>query len=273
MALWSTAMRFIIIIFLVITLHSNERIVTLSPALGEIVSGLGLEKSIVGVSDYSFYPHSLQNKEKVGGYFSLSLEKIIALKPTLVVGLPYQNDILRKLEHFNISTLSLKLERIEEIKKGIEKLGKQLNKTEEADALILQINHASKDITPLKTSRKVLIVFAASSGLSKGVYVAGHNLYFEEVLHLCGAQNAYTDTYRAQPVLHIENLIATNPDTVLLLYGPKDSYNEQQVRQEWQKLPINAAKTNSIKIIQSDYLLIPSQRISNTITTLCEAIK
>lgn len=266
-------MRLIVIIFLVITLHAQERIVTLSPALGEIVTGLGLEKNIVGVSDYSLFPASLKNKPKIGGYFSLSLEKIIALEPTLVIGLPYQRDILKKLEHFNIKTVSLKLERLQEIKESIHKLGEKLDRSKEAHALISQINQASKQVTPLKKSKKVLIVFANSSGIDKGVYVAGHNLYFEEILHLCGAQNAYSDTYSAQPLLHIENLIATNPDTVLLLYGPKDRYNKQQILKKWQQLPINAVKNSSIKIIQSDYLLIPSQRVAKSIDTLCEAIK
>lgn len=266
-------MRFIILLSLIINLHATERIITLSPAIAEIVAALGAQDDIVGVSEYTLFPPSLQNRPKVGGYFSLSLEKILVQNPTLVIGLPQHTKILNKLEHFHIKTLTLPLQTITEIKNAITITGDYLNRKTEVLPLIEAINKSIKNAPKLTKSKKVLIVFANASGIKKGVYVAGHNLYFEEILHICGAQNAFSDDYAAQPLLHIENLIATNPDTVILLFGPKDNYEASKVMASWQILPINAVKTQSIKIIQSDYLLIPSHRVAKSIQTLCEAIK
>ena len=266
-------MRIIILLLLTLNLYAHERIVTLSPAIAEIVSGLGEQKRIVGVSDYTLYPQSLTLKPHIGGYTNLSLEKTLSLKPTLVIGLEHQHDFLQKISRFGIETMTLKLERIEEIKTAILALGQRLHKSEEASSLITTINRAITDAPKSKTSPSTLIVFANSSSLSRGVYVAGHDLFFEEILEICGAKNAYSDHYTLQPILSPENIIAIDPDRVLLLLGPLDQTDPMAVKKQWMQLPIKAAKNRAIRVIQNDYILIPSQRIARTIATLCGALR
>ncbi|MDA3947205.1 MAG: helical backbone metal receptor [Helicobacteraceae bacterium] len=266
-------MRLIISLLIALSLFGSERIITLSPAVAEITAALGAEDEIVGVSEYTYFPQSLQSRPKIGGYFSLSLEKIIALRPTIVIGLPHQEKLLSQLESFKIKTLQLQLKKIDDIKHAINTVATELGREEDAKGLIKTIEESQRSAPKLPDKKEVLIVFANASGIDKGVYVAGHDLYFEEILHLCGAQNAYKETYSAQPLLHIEGLIATNPDTILLLFGQLDRFDAEAVMQSWQKLPINAVKNRSVKIIQSDYLLIPSHRIAKSIKTICEAIQ
>ena len=79
-----------------------ERIVSLAPSNTEILYALGLGSRIVGVTDFCDYPPRAQKKEKVGGYNTISLEKIVSVKPDLVVaayGNPSETlESLRKLE-------------------------------------------------------------------------------------------------------------------------------------------------------------------------------
>lgn len=266
-------MRILMLILLTLSLYSQERIVTLSPALAEIVSGLGEEKHIVGVSDYTLYPSTLQSRPHVGGYTNLSIEKVLALKPTLVIGLEHQKAFLEKVSHFGVKTITLKLESITEIKHGIFVLGEQLQKSQETQMLIEAIDFAINNAPKSSKHPSVLVVFANASSLSRGVYVAGHDLFFEEILEICGAHNAYTDDYALQPILSPENIIATNPDHVLLLLGPLDKTDPLSAKRAWLKLPIKAAKERQIRVIQNDYILIPSQRIAKSITTICKALQ
>ena len=108
-------MRLIWLLLFSLSLFASERIVTLSPAIAEITADLGALEEIVGVSEYTYYPQALQARSKIGGYFSLSLEKIIALNPTLVIGLPHQQETLARLETFHIKTLQVELGKISEI--------------------------------------------------------------------------------------------------------------------------------------------------------------
>lgn len=266
-------MRLIFLLFFSISVFAAERIVTLSPAIAEIVSGVGEEVSIVAVSDYTLYPRGLRDRPKVGGYMTLSIEKVLSHKPTLVIGLTYQKAFLSQLQAFGIRTQMVRLESIEDIKESIGLVAELLHHYEAGQRLLAEIEMSVKKAPKLSMPRSVLIVFANSSALSRDVYVAGHDLFFEEVLQICGASNAYTSNYSLQPVLNIESIIATNPDHVLLLLGALDKVAASEVKSQWQALPIKAAKENKIDVIQNDYILIPSQRIAQTITIICEAIR
>ena len=266
-------MHLVLLLVFTLSLIANERIVTLSPAIAEIVSSIDGVENIVGVSQYTVFPKELQSRPKVGGYFALSFEKVLAQRPTLVIGLPHQEAFLQKLHAFKIKTLTIKLSRLEEIKATINTIAAALHKEQKGQELISVIEQHEKEAPRLTRPKKVLIVFAASSILQKGVYVAGHDLYFEEVLHRCNATNAYSEEYTAQPVLTIEGVIATDPDTVLLLFGPLDDVDTEDVLKQWQELPIKAAKNGSIKVIQNNYILIPSQRVGETISTICKEIQ
>jgi iron complex transport system substrate-binding protein len=265
--------RLIVFILLSLPLFGQERIVTLSPAIAEITADLGALEEIVAVSEYTYYPPVLQKRPKIGGYFSLSLEKILAMRPTLVIGLPHQHETLRRLEAFKIKTLQVELGKIEEIKSAVSAIAVTIHQETNAQKLIGAIKASEKSAPKLEKSKDVLIVFGNASGIDKGVYVAGHDLYFEEILHLCGAQNAYKESYDSQPILRAENLIAADPDTVLLLFGPLDRFDADAVMRSWRQLPLKAVKNDSIKIIRSDYLLIPSHRVAKSIQTICEAIR
>ena len=266
-------MRLIILLFISLSLFANERIVTLSPAIAEIVSSLGKMQNIVAVSDYTLYPPELTAKPKVGGYTTLSIERVLAQKPTLVIGLEHQKPFLTQLKAFHVPTQLVRLESIGDIKQSITTLAERLRASRQGEEVIARIDKQIKNASKLPKEQSVLIVFANASTLSRGVYIAGHDLFFEEILHLCGATNAYTEEYSMQPMLNIEGIIATNPDHVLLLLGPLDRVDPDAVKKRWQELPINAAKNNRITVIQNDHILIPSQRVSKTIPAICEALQ
>jgi iron complex transport system substrate-binding protein len=268
-------MRLIVLIMLLLsTLGATERIVTLSPAISEIVFGLGRGSEVVGVSRYASWPEAVQQLPKVGGYFNPSLEKILSLKPTLVIGHAQHGELLGQLERLGVRVLRLELSRIETIEKSILRLGTLLERPERASELVAAIDGAISGAAQLKQSEKVLIVFGLRRDLTKQIYVAGHDLYFEEILGYCGAQNAYSDPYAAQPVLGIEGLISTNPDQVIIFYSPgtDGDVDREAILQQWYALPIRAAQTKKVHIVQKDYMNIPSQRVAQSITTICEVL-
>ena len=208
---------------------------------------------------------------KVGGYFNPSLEQILALRPTLVIGHAQHGRLLAQLEGFGISVIRLELGRIAQIEASITRLGEVLGQRERAAELTAAIETAKVEAPKLQTVQKVLIVFGLRRDLTKNIYVAGHDLYFEEILQLCGAQNAFSDPYGAQPVLNIEGLIATDPDQVVIFYSPgtDGDVDQEAILKTWHALPITAAKNREIHIMQKDYMNIPSHRVAQSITAIC----
>ena len=109
----------------------------------------------------------------------------------------------------------------------------------------------------------MLIAFGRQQDLSKPIYVAGKDLYFDEVIRLAGLTNALQSERQGQPVLGMEGIIATDPDIVLILspYSRALGITPEAVRKDWLTLPVKAAQTGQVHVKDEPYCSMPSDRI------------
>jgi len=257
-------MRYIIItLFLTLLSYANERIVTLSPAINEIVYALGAGDQVVGNTTYSLYPEASKKVTKVGGYFSPSLEKILSLKPTLVIMQPNNRKLATQLNKLHIKTEIVTIDRLEHIEQAIVELGKVLHQEPKAQEIVSRIEKALQELKGIVSNKKILIVFGHNTKIAGNIFVAGQNLYFDDIINASGNTNALHSTRKGQPVLNRENIIALNPDIVILLaHSMKErGLTEKDLIDPWLELPIGAAKQKNIYIIDKAYSGIPSDRL------------
>jgi iron complex transport system substrate-binding protein len=250
-------------IVLFVFLNASERIVTLSPAINEIVYALGAGDQVVGNTTYSLYPEASKKVTKVGGYFSPSLEKILSLKPTLVMMQPNNRKLAMQLEQLHIKTEVVPIDRLEHITEAITKLGHTLHKEQKAKEIVSRIEKALQELKGIVSNKKILIVFGHNTKIAGNIFVAGQNLYFDDIINASGNTNALHSTRKGQPVLNRENIIALNPDIVILLaHSMKErGLTQKELIDPWLKLPISAAKQKNIYIIDKAYSGIPSDRL------------
>lgn len=201
---------------------SAMKIVSVNGTMSEIVCSLGLENSLVGVDVTSTYPASLDKVAKIGHNRSVSSEGIVALSPSLVVGL--QNDLKPTLiEQLTASNIKIQLFKqelsVEGTKKLITEAGVYFNQSAKATALIAQLD---KDIALVKkpsVKKKVLFIYARGAG---SMMVSGTGTSVDKIIQLSGGQNAVTSFVDFKP-LTAEALIAANPDVILLFESGLES--------------------------------------------------
>jgi iron complex transport system substrate-binding protein len=257
-------LKYIFVILLLATkLFSYERIIALSPSINEIIYALDSGDKIVGNTQYCNFPKESQNKPKVGGFFSPSLEKIIALKPDMVVMQDTGVKLASKLQKLGIKTTIVKNTRLKDIKDTIKILGELLNQKQKASKLVQTIDLKLEQLQGNIENKKILFVIGHNLTLNKRIFVAGQNLYFDDIIQKSGNRNAYQSALKGQPVLNLENIIATNPDIVVLLapFTHKKGLTKKELIKPWLSLPINAVKTNTIYVLDKHYAGIPSQRL------------
>ena len=198
------------------------KIVSVNGTMSEIICSLGLESSLVGVDVTSTYPASLDKVAKIGHNRSVSSEGIVALSPSLVVGI--QNDLkptlIEQLTASNIKTQLFKQElSIDGTKKLITEVGAYFNQSAKAAALIVQLD---KDIALVKkpnVKKKVLFIYARGAG---SMMVSGTGTSVDKMIQLSGGQNAITSFADFKP-LTAEALIAAHPDVILLFESGLES--------------------------------------------------
>lgn len=250
-------------LLLSLSLYSSERIVTLAPSINEIVFGLEMGDDVVANTKHCDFPEESKSKEKIGGYNSISLEKILKNKPTVVIGQNYDEKLNSNLEKLGIETKIYKTTTISDIKNTILDLGKYFKKDEKANEIVTSIDNKLASLDGIVKDKKVLIVISPKTDLQNQIYVSGNYLYFEDIIKASGNKNAYFSTSTMQPVVNAEKIINMNPDIVVLLAPFFDGKPKELevVKDSWRALPISAAKSNNIYAVDKLYAGIPSQRV------------
>src|SRR3989339_787033 len=245
-------------------LWAAERIIALSPAINETLYALGAGDQIVANTEYCNYPAEAKNKPKVGGYFSPSVEKILSLNPTMVILQENNAPLAAKIQKPGIKTLVINIDTYPSIRQSIFTIGAVVHKEERAKAIVSKLDKKLRALRGVVSKQKILMVFGHNTDLSKSIYVSGQNLYFDDLIIASGNTNALQSRRKGQPVLNLENLIALNPDIVILL-APNTrelGLNKEALIAPWRHLPINAAKRGKIYVEDQPYSSNPSSRLA-----------
>jgi len=256
--------KYLLLTFFIVNLFASEpRIITLSPSLNEIVFALGSGKNIVANTQYCNYPLESKDILKVGGYASISLEKILLAKPDLILAQNYDEQLLKNLKKLNLNYYSFKTDNLTSIKTTINSVAKLLDKQNEAKILIHDIDKKLNEVSNIVQNKDILIVISPRTDLSKSIYVTGNNLYFNDIIKASGNQNAFKSKTLAQPVVNVEKIIKMNPDIIILLapYIHENNITFDELKKPWKKIPTKASKSGNIYIIDKEYAGIPSHRV------------
>lgn len=206
-----------------------HRIVSLAPAMTEIMFSLGLGERIVGVTTVCDRPAEARAKTKIGGMANPSIEAIIALKPDIVVlnkdGNP--KTIADHLARLGIKTYVFRASRLSELPDGIREMGRTLGVQPAANGLAEQIEASIRNIRsspPGKTAqsgthrpRKALFVIWPNP-----LIVAGPGTILDDAMAMRGLRNIAADANVAYPRFSLEAVIERQPDLILIGKGHDD---------------------------------------------------
>lgn len=194
---------------------SAEKIVSLNGSITEVLAALGEQTNLVGVDVTSTYPENIKETAKdLGHVRSISIENVLALKPTIVYGTAkdLSNEQIEQLKNAGIKVETIHQDySVDGTKSFVEAIAKTLQK-ENYKAINETIDTEIKELKPLTTTPKVLFIYARGAGT---LMVAGKNTPMEKIIAIAGGVNAVNDFEDFKP-LTPEALVKSNPDYILL---------------------------------------------------------
>ncbi len=238
-----------------------KRIVSLAPNITEILFGLGLDKEVVGVSIHCNFPEKAKSKVRVGSYINLDYEKIIFLKPDLIIatGAGNTRDMVERLESFGFPTYVIYPKSFNGILKSIHHLGQVVDREKEALGLIERMRQRKQrvvdEVKGLPRPRVFLQIGDAP------IVSVGKGSFAHDLIILAGGENIAGNDNGAYPRLGMEEILRRAPEVILISsMNPKGDYS--RVIQEWSRWRmIPAVKNGRIHLIDSDLIDRPSPRI------------
>lgn len=197
------------------TASAQQRIVSLSGAISEMLCALSLESKIVGVDVTSNYPALLQQKPKVGHNRTISAEGILSLRPDLVLGVEgeMKHEVIGQL---NAAKVKVKLVKpvysADGTRQLLQEIGEVTGATAKAKELRATFDKQMAALKLVPANKKVLFIYARGTG---SMTVSGTGTALDNMIKLAGAQNAITGFEQFKP-LSAESLVAANPDVILM---------------------------------------------------------
>jgi len=191
---------------------TQPRIITLNGAITEMVCALGHQDNIVATDVTSTFPSTLKVKD-LGHVRTLSIESIMALKPTLILATEkdMNPDLAAKLKASGMKVHIFKQEfSLQGTKNLIQEVATVLGE-KNFTALQSAIDKKVKTAKAIPSKPKVLFIYARGAGM---LMVAGKNTPVDKMIALAGGQNAVTGFDDFKP-LTPEALLANNPDYIL----------------------------------------------------------
>lgn len=200
-----------------------SRIISLAPANTEILFALGLDKEIIGITDYCDYPvDKVAQKEKVGGFSTPNIEKIVSLNPDIVFATSgVQKQAVERLENLGIKVYILEAETVEDLLAEIKNVGALTGKSPEAKKLVSdlekRIKAVKKRVGKLSDSQKQKVFLEI---WSDPIWTAPNKTLIYQIVELAGGKNAITieGDWNQVNIVNPESVVNANPDVILLAF-------------------------------------------------------
>jgi iron complex transport system substrate-binding protein len=256
------------------TLHVDRtprRIVSLSPALTEMLFAMGLDDAIVGVSDFCNYPPAALDKPKVGG-IQPNFEAVVALKPDLVVstGGAAMRSVARQLARFHIPMLGVEPDSVEAILARITLLGQVTDRPDAAAALVNDMRRRLATIAANRSDARAPRVLYLVDDTPP--ITIGPKSFLYDVVRKAGGRPLETGANESYPRVGMEAIVRFDPE-VIFFAGDSDA-GAAAHGAAWQRWRgITAVNTNRMYAIPRDLVNRPGPRIIDAIEFIASTLQ
>ncbi|WP_291939108.1 ABC transporter substrate-binding protein [Campylobacter sp.] len=252
--------------------QAPKKLVVLDPSIVEMIYMLGADDQLVAISSLQFskiWPEEKTAKLKsVGTYTKPNIEQIVELKPDLVVTSFHSANVNESLAKFNLKTLTLKADSVDDIYKNIEEIGKITGKEQKAAEVIegIKTKFASFKSSGLK-GKKILAVFSSTplTGFSKKTLPG-------DIFNKLELKNIADDVEGSTPIVSTEFILSQNPDFILVIGGMGGGNSENFLKQNPVLKKTTAAKNDKVLSVPSSLLLRGTPRIGEAVDKIYELL-
>src|SRR4051794_7209899 len=244
-----------------------QRIVSLVPAVSEMIFAIGEGARVAAVSNYDSFPPEAARLPRVGGLHDPSVERILAIKPDLVIVYATQKELIERLDRAGIPYFNYQHKALADILTTIRAIGARAGSAARGDALASNMERALEEIrstTAPLPHPGTLLVFERDAASLRNVYASGGYGFMHDMLEIAGGRNVFAEVRQQAVQASTEMLIASRPDVIIeLLYG--DSLKNADIEKElraWNALgSIPAVRSGRVAALTGDEFVVPGPRV------------
>ena len=254
-----------------------QRIISLIPAVTEILFAIGAGPQVVAVSSFDEYPPEVKNLQRVGALLDPDLERILSLRPDLVVVYGSQLDLMKQLDRAGIPAYNYRHAALPDVSRTIREVGDRIGHAVEAEALIKKIDAQMTSIRQRVSGRsrpRTMLVVGREIGALRGIYASGGYGFLHDMLEAAGGDDVFADVKRESVQATTELILARKPEVILeIRAGAAEAGPIASEIAVWRALAsVPAVRNGRVQFIVDQRTVVPGPRIAEGTELLASAL-
>jgi len=254
------------------------RIVSLVPAVTEMLFAIGAGPRVVGVSSFDHFPAEVERLPRVGALLDPDVERILSLRPDLVVVYRSQTDVVAQLGRAQIPVFVYVHAGLADVTVTLRRIGERIGSAAEAERLATEIEQrieAVRAAAPKTERPRTLVVFGRDPFALRGIYASGGVGFVHDMVTAAGADNVLADAKREAVQAGTELIISRAPEVILELRAePMDRAARQKEVRTWNPLAsVPAVRGGRVRILDDPRTVVPGPRVAEGIELIAAALK
>jgi iron complex transport system substrate-binding protein len=257
--------------------RAPQRIISLIPAVTEMLFAIGAGPQIVAVSSFDRYPPEVEKLQRVGALIDPDVERILSLRPDLVAIFSSQTDLRAQLERARIPLFLYTDAGLADVANTMRTLGTRVGKEAAGNRAAGQLEASIAAVRARVTGRarpRTLIVFDREPFTLRGIYASGGIGFIHDMVEAAGGTNVFRELQRKAVQATTEQILTRAPDVILELRA--DALPPDEKRREmaaWQALPaLPAVRAGRVYIIADPRTVLPGPRIAQAIELIARTL-
>ena len=259
---------------------SHPTVVSLVPALTEMLFAIGAGPQVIGVSSYDDHPPEVAGLPRMGALLDPNTERILAARPGLVLTYGSQKDLQMQLRRAGIGVFDYRHAGLAGIFRVMRELGKATGHVDEAEQAAAGLEKrlaAVRARTALLPKPRTLLVMGREPLTLRNLNASGGVGFLQEVLEIAGGVNVFADVHREAVSVSNEMLLSRAPEAVIdLHYGasePADRARAQKELAVWQTVSlVPAVRRKRVLPLYGDQFVVPGPRIAQAAEEIARAL-
>jgi iron complex transport system substrate-binding protein len=257
--------------------RSAARIVSLIPAVTEMLFAIGAGPQVIAVSSFDEYPPDVEKLPRVGALLDPDLERILSLKPDLVIVYESQVDLRKQLDRASIPTFVYKHAGLADVTETMRQVGARVGRDKEASAAIARVQQHLDQIRARVQGRlrpRTLLVFGRDAMTLRGIYASGGIGFLHDMLGVAGGENVFADVKQQSVQATAELILARKPEVIIEFRpGKMAPDREAQEVAAWSGLAaVPAVRNHRIVLLTDQRTVVPGPRVAEGTELLARAL-
>lgn len=255
-----------------------QRIISLVPAVTEMLFALGAGSDVVAVSNYDKFPPEAAAKPKVGALIDPDFERMLSLRPDLVVVYESQSELIGRLGRVKVPVFHYRHAGLADITETITALGERIDRAADARTLVARIERDLDRIRQQVAGRPrplTALIFGREPGTLRSLYASAGIGFMHDMLLVAGGADAFDDMKRQSLQVSTEVLLARKPEVIVDIH-PSDLWRPDRAARErdvWRALPsLPAVRTGRVYLIVDDRLVVPGPRVAEAVRLIAQVL-